>query len=140
MAPVVLLAATARNLPERAPDGVGHSGLLLWRDLRVQRQRQQLSGGSLGDREVAGPVAKAPECWLQVNGHWVVDPGMNSFVVQVAQHMVPARDSDRVQMPDVLIAGSGPGESNLGQISEQLGITAGCLPSRQVARREPTGV
>ena len=63
---------------------------------------------------------------------------MNSFVVQIAQHMVPARDSDHVQMPDVLIAGSGPGESNLGQISEQLGITAGCLPSRQVARREPT--
>ena len=128
----------ARSLPERAPDGVGHPSLLLVRDLRVERQRQQLPGGSLGDREVAGPVAEVPEGWLQVNGHRVMDPGTDSFFVQAAQDMVPARHSDHVQMPDVLIAGGSPGEIDLGQISEQLGITARCLPPRQVARREAT--
>ena len=122
------VARRARNLPERAPDGAGHPSLLLGRDLRVERQRQQLPGGSLGDREVAGPIAKVPEGRLQVNGHRVVDRGTNSFVVQAAQDVIPARHPDRVQMPDVLIAGRGPGENDLGQVSEQLGIMARCLP------------
>ena len=89
-------SATGADLPERAPDGVRHPNLLLLRDLRVERQRQQLPGGSLGDREVAGTVPEVPERWLQVNGHRVVDPGTNSLVVQAAQDIVPAWDSDRV--------------------------------------------
>ena len=40
-------------------------------------------------------------------------------------------------MPDVLIAGGNPGENDLRQVSEQLGITARGLPPRLVARREP---
>ena len=40
-------------------------------------------------------------------------------------------------MPDVLIAGRDPGENDLRQVSEQLGITARGLPPRLVTRREP---
>jgi O-antigen/teichoic acid export membrane protein len=124
------------NLPERALDRAGHPSLLLGRDLRVERQRQQLTGSSLGDREITRPVTEVPEGRLQVHGHRVVDPGTNSLVVQAAQDVIPARNSDHVQMPHVLIAGCGPGENDLGQVSEQLGITARGLPPRQVSRRE----
>ena len=37
----------------------------------------------------------------------------------------------------MLIAGGGPGENDLGQVGEQLGITARGLLPRLVARREP---
>src|SRR6202012_2998958 len=50
-----------RGLLERALNGLGHPGLLLGGDLRVQRQRQQLLRGRLGYREVARPVAQITE-------------------------------------------------------------------------------
>lgn len=124
------------NLPERALDRAGHPSLLLGRDLGVERQRQQLTGGSLGDGEITRPVTEVAEGRLQVHGHRVVDPGTDSLVVQAAQDVIPARDSDHVQMPHVLIAGSGSGDNDLGQVSEQLGITARGLPPRQVSRRQ----
>ena len=56
--PDLVRSAAGADLLERAPDGVGHPGLLLVGYLRVKRKRQQLPRGSLGDREVAGPVAE----------------------------------------------------------------------------------
>lgn len=59
-------------------------------DVRVQGQRDDASGRSLGDREVARSISVPPESRLQVNRYRIVDRGLNSQVLENLQE--PGRD------------------------------------------------
>jgi|GEM_PF-2727670 len=67
------LRGVSLELAEECGDGVDYSLLLVFSEFREDGQSQDLVGGAFGLRKVAGLVAEAAECVLQVQGHRVVD-------------------------------------------------------------------
>ena len=93
-------------------DGGDDGVLLVFAELGVDWQGENLGGGSLGFGEVTGTVAEVGEGGLEVEGQGIVDFGTYAEPGEVGAELVAAWRADHVLMEDVQGAGIGVGQDD----------------------------
>src|SRR5437870_13157761 len=82
-------------------DAVDDVGLLLGRQLGIDRQRQGLPGGALGFGEVSGLVSQVAEALLAVERHGALDLRADALGGQERSQRGPRRRADHGLVADV---------------------------------------
>ena len=71
----------------------------LFREFRIDRERETVLTQAFGAREVARFVTEMRVGLLQVNRHWIVDGRFDTGIVQDGAHPVAFWSFDNITMP-----------------------------------------
>src|SRR5262245_27685940 len=95
----------ASPIRDLAQEGVDDTILLVLRDARVDREREDLASGRFRYREVAFAMAQVAEGIQEMDRCRIVDARPDPPRVESPQDLVAVRDPDDEEMPGVLVAG-----------------------------------
>src|SRR5664280_2291290 len=140
-------ARDARPARGGAPSAIDHRGaerrnhqlLLNLGQVREHGQRQDLRRRLLSHRACASRVAEVGVRGCEMPWVRVVQSGADPGRGQLGQDAVALhRDTDHVQVPDVRVAGHGPGNPHAWDVGQQLGVASCRLPPALVPSRQST--